>query len=85
MILYDENNLSHKHLNENPINAPQVKPDVIHLYFNKTMQEGPDIINHWKSQTSAQSEIKLAAASIYRILKEKRETCPGIRYLMLKP
>ena len=32
---YDKNNLSHKCLTEEPINAPQVKPDVIHLYLNK--------------------------------------------------
>ena len=36
-IINKENNLSHEHLAKGSIHAPRVKPDVIHLYLNKSM------------------------------------------------
>ena len=63
-------------MTEEPITACQVKPDAIHLYLNKIVWEGPNIIYHWKSQTNAQSKIKLEVASIPRIRKEDGENMP---------
>ena len=34
---YDGDKLSHKHPTKEPINAPQVKLDAIHLYHNQTV------------------------------------------------
>ena len=62
-------NLSHEHLAKGSTYAPQVKPDVIHLYLNKS-----------KTNTSTQSKTKLVAVPISRILKENGEICPSIRY-----
>ena len=36
----DESNLSHEHLAKGSTYAPRVKPDVIHLYLNKSMHVG---------------------------------------------
>ena len=36
-IINEENNLSHEHLAKGSIHAPRVKPDVIHLYLEKSM------------------------------------------------
>ena len=58
----------------------QEGPVWIHLHLNKTMQEGLDIINHQKSQTNAQSKIKLAITSIPRKIKEDGEIYPNTRF-----
>ena len=36
-VINDESNLSHEHLVKGSIHAPRVKPNVIHLYLNKSM------------------------------------------------
>ena len=36
-VINNENNLSHEHLVKGSIYAPRLKPDVIHLYLNKSM------------------------------------------------
>ena len=48
-VINDESNLSYEHLAKGFTHAPRVKLDAIHLYLNKIVYGGPNIVNHRKS------------------------------------